>query len=266
MPKSWRGFGGRTAFYLLTTFAVFSGTHAFAQPAGTETGVDDVVEVRERFQEQAIETQERIAALDDETVTLLSEYNNELAQLDDLETYNGNLRDLLASQARERSQLESELREIEVVRRELVPLMKEMVEVLGRFIDLDIPILEQERRARLEALQRNLTRSDIDMAEKYRRLIEAYQIEAEYGQAIEAYEGTLVRNGRELTVDFMHVGRIALYYILLDRSEAGIWDPQGNDWVTLPSSSLDDLDYALRVARKQAPPDLMPLPLWTPDR
>ena len=170
------------------------------------------------------------------------------------------MRKMRASQEAEKVRLGQEVQEIEVLRRELLPLMVEMIDVLARFIELDQPMLLEEREARLQALQDNLGRSDVALGEKYRRVIEAYQIEAEYGQNIEAYEGTLTLNGRDLTVDFLRVGRLALYYVSLDRSEAGLWHPRERTWRVLDADYLD-----LRVARKQAPPNLMPLPLWTGD-
>ena len=225
--------------------------------------VGDVLEAQTDYQQNAIASQSRLDALDDETLALISQYNSELARFEDLKTYNDNMRQLLASQAAEKARLEQELAEIEVVRRGVVPLMVEMVDVLERFIELDQPMLKDERLARLEELKKNLTRSDVEIAERYRRVIEAYQIEADYGQSIEAYEGALSLDDRELTVDYLRVGRVGLYYLSLDRASGGIWNPETSDWLALSDSQLDALDFAVRVARKQAPPNLVPLPLWT---
>ena len=232
-------------------------------PAQAAESVTDVLQQQEGYQQQAASSQKRIEELDDETVKLLSEYHTELERLDDLQTYNANMRKMRASQDAETVRLKQELAEIEVVRRELLPLMVEMIDVLARFIQLDQPMLVAERQARLQALRDNLGRSDVALGEKYRRIIEAYQIEAEYGQNIEAYEGTLSLDARELTVDFLRVGRLALYYVSLDRSQGGLWNPSSRSWFALDSNQLELLDFALRVARKQAPPNLMPLPLWT---
>ncbi len=231
-----------------------------ADPGAT---VADVLEAREARAQSAVASQTRVEALDDETLALISRYNGELTRYEDLVTYNDNMHQLLASQAAEKARLESELKEVEVVRRSVVPLMVEMVDVLERFINLDQPMLKDERLARLEELKRNLTRSDVEIAEKYRRVIEAYQIEAEYGQTIEAYEGPLSLAGKDLTVDYLRVGRVVLYYLSLDRKAGGIWDPVDGGWVGLDEAGLDALDFAVRVARKQAPPNLVPLPLWT---
>ena len=245
---------------LLCLMSAILGASALAEESAQ---VGDVLEAQTDYQTQAIESQTRLDTLDDETLTLISRYNSELARYEDLKTYNDNMRQLLASQATEKSRLEQELAEIEVVRRSVVPLMVEMVDVLERFIDLDQPMLKDERLARLDELKKNLTRSDVEIAERYRRVIEAYQIEADYGQTIEAYEGPLTLADRELTVDYLRVGRVGLYYLSLDRDTGGIWDPVAGEWVALADSQLDALDFAVRVARKQAPPNLVPLPLWT---
>ena len=245
---------------LLFLFSAVLGSGALAEES---TQVGDVLDAQADYQAEAVESQTRLDALDDETLTLISRYNSELARYEDLKTYNDNMRQLLASQAAEKARLAQELTEIEVVRRSVVPLMVEMVDVLEQFIDLDQPMLKDERLARLDELKKNLTRSDVEIAERYRRVIEAYQIEADYGQTIEAYEGPLTLADRELTVDYLRVGRVGLYYLSLDRETGGIWDPVANDWVALADSQLDALDFAVRVARKQAPPNLVPLPLWT---
>ncbi len=225
--------------------------------------VDDALDARTTYQAEAQQSQQRIDNLDEETLKLIARYNAEVERHEDLLTYNANLRELLKNQELEQQRLRQELEEIEVVRQDIVPLMVEMVDVLEQFIELDQPMLLEERRARLEKLKANLTRSDVELAERYRRLLEAYQIESEYGQSLEAYEGSIEQDGRKRAVDFLRLGRVALYYMSLDRNEAAIWNHDERRWQPLDDSELDALDFAIRVARKQAPPNLFELPLWT---
>ena len=224
---------------------------------------EDLRQEQEALQTEAQASQEIINALDDETMSMVSSYNLELERYADLVAYNENMRELLASQQLEKTRLQAELQEVDAVRQAIVPLMLEMVEVLDQFVALDKPILIEERAARVAQLQSIITRSDVEIAEKYRRIIEAYQIEAEYGQSLEAYEAQTEIAGSEVTVDLLRVGRVALFYMSLDGNQAGIWDERTKAWVTLPNSYLDSLDYAIRVAREQAPPNLVELPLWT---
>jgi len=67
-----------------------------------------------------------------------------------------------------------------------------------------------------------MPRADVTVSEKYRRIVEAYQLEMEYGRTIEAYRGE--RDGK--TVDFLRVGRVGLMYQSPDGKETGYWDAQ----------------------------------------
>jgi hypothetical protein len=254
-------YGKRHASWVwLTLFLLTPNPSRSEAPTAT---AGDALDQAQSYQTIAGRSQARVEDLDDAALAMLSQYNGEVDRYEDLRTYNDNLRELLASQRAEKERLNAELAGIEIVRQEIVPLMVQMIDVLDSFVALDQPLLIDERTSRVESLRRNLTRSDVDLAERYRRIIEAYQIEAEYGQTIEAYEGPIVIDDRELTVDFLRVGRIGLYYLSLDRAEGGIWNPAEKRWTPLAENYLDDLDLAVRMARKQAPPNLMDLPMWT---
>jgi hypothetical protein len=98
-------------------------------------------------------------------------------------------------------------------------------------------------------------------AEKYRQIMEAYQIETEFGRTIEAYRGTIDLEGRETTVDFLRFGRIALVYQSLDETESGAWNQMTRSWMPLDTDYRSSIRNGLRIARKQSAPDLIRLPL-----
>jgi hypothetical protein len=106
-------------------------------------------------------------------------------------------------------------------------------------------------------------RADVSLSEKYRRIMEAYQVETEYGRTIEAYQAGLPSDGDNRTVDFLRIGRTSLYYLTLDGREAGVWDSNHQSWQSLPDSYLQAVADGLKVARKQLPPDLLVLPVKT---
>ena len=63
--------------------------------------------------------------------------------------------------------------------------------------------------------------------------MEAYQVETDYGRTIEAYRGPLTLEGTTRTVDFLRVGRVALFYRALDGSLVGHWDREQRAWKQL---------------------------------
>jgi hypothetical protein len=143
--------------------------------------------------------------------------------------------------------------------------MLRMVDALVSFVEADVPMLVSERETRLAHLVELMDRADVEDSEKYRRIMEAYQIENEYGRTIEVYQDTLNIDGEERTLDFLRVGRVALLYQTLDGEEVGAWDQSEKRWVELPSSYSDSIRKGIRIARKQLAPDMIRVPVAAPE-
>jgi hypothetical protein len=207
--------------------------------------------------------QSQVDALDDEAHKLLDEYRQVVEELDQLKAHNEGLQRSLQAQQTTLEQMESELASAEATRREITPLMDRMQAVLGEFVARDLPFLHDERQARLSRLQALQAAPDSELAARYRALLEAYQVEAGYGQGVEAYRGGL-DDGSGRLVDFLRLGRVALYYRSLDGAEAGAMDAASGQWRRLSGAQADDIAHALRVARQELPPELLLLPLPAP--
>ena len=231
----------------------------------TET-LGDAVEMRGQANAELSETQSRIEVLSDATDDLLTQYQSALRQHESLVIYNQQLDALIAAQEVERASLAEQADQVELVSRDVTPLMLRMIDALNAFVSLDVPFLEKERTDRILDLRKLMHRADVTEAEKYRRIMEAYQIENEYGRTIEAYRSTLAQDDKEVTVNFLRVGRIALVYQTLDESEAGVWNQDSRRWETLEGSFRSAIRDGLRIARKQTAPDLIRLPLPAPKK
>lgn len=196
---------------------------------------------------------------------LLAQYRAVSRQTAALTIYNRHLQDLLASQAQEKTSLEQQLKDIEVTKQEIVPLILHMLDSLEQFVRMDLPFLPEERQQRLAQLKALVVRPDSTEAEKFRRLMEAFQVENEYGNTIEAYKGNIVLNGTTSSVNFLRLGRVALYYQRLDGSETGFWNKEEKRWQTLPADYRNAIRDGLRIARKETAPDLLTLPVPAPE-
>ena len=236
-----------------------------ATTSGSAQTLDQAVGERANANAAGATAQKRIDEISDATDVLLTEYRGTNRQIDSLRIYNQQMRDLITSQEAELGSLQLQIDKVELVGRAVAPLMLRMIDALDNFIELDVPFLDKERAERLAGLRELSTRADVTDAEKYRRIMEAYQIENEYGRTIEAYRSTISNTGAERTVDFLRVGRIALVYITLDAAEAGAWDHQAKQWVELEASYRNAISQGLRVARKQAAPELIRVPLPVPE-
>jgi len=214
--------------------------------------------------EAAEKSQARIDVLDEQAQRLLEEYRSLLRRSNSQEVYREQLKEIISSQEEEMQALRRQINDIELTQREIMPLMQRMIEALEQFIALDLPFLPQERSGRIQRLRDIMKQSDVTLAERYRRILEAYQIENDYGRTIEAYRDELEIDKVTRVVDFLRLGRTALYYQTLDGHESGCWDPALRMWPVLPSRYRRSIQQGLRIARKQAPPELLELAIPAP--
>jgi len=221
------------------------------------------IQTENSIQQSAIKSQKNIDGLDDRTRKMLEQYRSATRQTKTLLTYNNHLQALLDSQKEEKASFEQQLEQIETTQREIVPLILNMQQSLEQFVQLDLPFLPEERQQRVSRLKEMMTRADVTNAEKFRRLIEAYQIENDYGNTIEAYRANIELGGATSSVDFLRLGRVALYYQRLDGSETGYWNNAEKRWEPLPSEYRNSIRQGLRIARKETAPDLLTLPVPT---
>jgi hypothetical protein len=186
-----------------------------------------------------------------------------MADVDSLDRYNNQLQEQVRSQEEEIASIERQLNDIDTTNREVQPLMQQMVDTLARFVQLDVPFLLEERTARVQELKDIMPRADITISEKYRLILEAYQIELEYGRTLEAYEGRLGTGADARTVEFARLGRVSLMYRTLDGTETGYWDVNQMNWV-VDESYREAVEEAIRVAKRDGAPDLLTVPVPAP--
>ena len=208
------------------------------------------------------ESQQRINAVDDSAQSMLQRYRTASWQSQQLGVYAQQLQALLASQEAEKVSLRQQAIELERTERELTPLMLRMLDSLGKFITLDLPFLKQERRERLENLKRAMADPEVAIAERYRRILEAYQVEIDYGRSLGVERAQINLDGVDgREVDVLRVGRVALFYLTLDSSQAGRWNADARKWEPLDKRYRVSVKKGLRVAREIAAPDVLVLPM-----
>ena len=235
-------------------------------PSLLSADFDKAVDVLSESERQGVVSQQKIDHLDEQTRQAVFEYRALLKQNESLEIYAKQLQALLKDQSDEMTRKEEEIVRVKSFEREIIPLITRMVVALGRLLDNDIPFLLEERRNRVQKLNLMMAKANINIAEKFRRVLEAYQIEVDYGRNIETYRGQVRSvSGEDRTVNFLRVGRNVLIYETLDGSKRAVWDRASRQWQAVPDSYSDMIRKAIRIARKQAAPDLLILPLAPPE-
>jgi len=247
---------------LLLSFSASSLLHvnAIANENSPEQ-LDKVVAVGHQINQSAANSQVKVNKLTDQVQTKLQQFNTVTKELDGLNVYNQQMQLQLDNQVSELAQIAKSMEEVSVIERQVSPLMARMISTLESFVQLDVPFLSEERSKRLNDLNDMMARADTSVAEKFRRVLEAYQIEVDYGRTIESYSGQLTLDNQQMDVDFLRVGRVSYIYQTRDGSRLGQWDQASGQWSTLSQDYRLGINKALRIARKQLAPDLIMVPL-----
>ncbi len=226
--------------------------------------LDDTLFVQRSSDLGSKDSQIIVSNLSDETQDLLGQYRLVLQQIDRLIAYNDYVERLIVDQEAQITDIRKQLDQFALIERGIVPLMLDSIDILDKFIDLDVPFLLEERKARVARLRTIMDLSDVTVSEKYRQIMDAYQIETTYGRDIEAYTGLLEIDGESRQVDFLRIGRTSLTYQTPDQEETGFWNKQAGQWEKLPNKYQNYVTQGLRVARKQVTPNLLELPIEAP--
>ncbi len=247
--------------------ALVLATAAMAGLAGTASAatVQEIISAGQARAEAAKADQKRVEQVADQIEQLVVDYQTEAKVVDGLKVYNSLLQRQIDNQEAEMTAISDSITNVELIERQITPLMTRMLDGLEAFVSLDTPFLLDERQDRIVRLRDMMDRSDVTPAEKLRQILEAYSIENDYGRTIEAYKGSLDVAGRTLEVDFLRIGRVSLTYQSVGGGVTGAWDNNARDWVELPPETYKtQVAEGLRVARKQIAPDLIVAPVAAP--
>lgn len=241
-------------------FIILSAQLAQAQ----NTSLDKIKDIELAKIAEGAEAQRQIDSVDDERLQMSNEYQSALTQVSNLEKYNETLRKTIVSQQEEKERLQNQFSRIVNLEKNIVPMMTDMLDALESFIELDLPFLLDDRKRRVEKLRTLLTDSKVSNSEKYRRILEAYQVENDYGKTIEAYDATLDGGDDGQLVSFLKIGRIAFVYQTLDASESYRWSPENSQWQMLDPLYDEDIRMGIKMANEQVPSNLLFVPVSVP--
>lgn len=237
-------------------FLIFFGINLAAQEV-----VNQAIDTQVDSSTESIKLQEKINQLDEESKRVYFEYKDTLNEYKSLKNYDDQLSKIVDQQIQEIKSIEDQIESLDDINIDILPLLKRMVESLSKFISIDIPFLIDERKKRIDDLDQLITRADVTTAEKFRKIFETYQLEADFGRTIESYNGYIKIDNDNKAVEYFRLGRLGLFYRTLDGKETGFWDNTQKKWEHKGSSLDNDIKLALDIANRQSPPNFISLPL-----
>ncbi len=194
----------RNISFLFMSLSLFLSQQLFAQ------NVDQIIGAEEQRIQQGQDAQDEIDGVVDVTRARIEEYRAVMKEVDGLVVYNTLLQRQIDDQNETLRQIRESIDNVQFVERQILPLLTRMIDGLEQFVALDVPFLAEERNSRVANLTTVLERADVTAAEKFRVVMEAWQIENDYGRTIEAYTDELVIDGNTREVDVLRSGRVAL--------------------------------------------------------
>jgi len=221
--------------------------------------LDSSIAIEKQMNKASMATQKTVDKLADDTSDMSQTYQLTLQSIDSIKRYNKSIEGYISKQNAEMASIQKQMDGIDDTERAVLPMMEDMVETLDQFVSMDIPFLKEERVNRVAFLREMMLRANVSNSEKYRKILEAYQVESDYGTSVTAYEGTL--EGEDKTVDFLRVGRVALVWQSRDEQTRAYWDNSSKSWVPLDDDYRIAIRNGIKMARGQANLDLIHLPI-----
>jgi hypothetical protein len=224
----------------------------------SSSDMESVLEVGRDNQLLSAKSQDNIDATERKTDKIVNEWKAVSKQVEGLKLYNEQKRIQIQAQLELMDKLDDQLVQVVVMQRQIPPLAQRMLESLESFIGLDTPFRIEERQNRIDLVRSSLAKPKVTASEQVRQVLEAYNIEAEYGRKIDTYESTL-QDGT--VVNILVIGRIGMFYQTKDEQSSGRWNNETNSWDDLPGSYRKPIRNGIRMAKKLAPTDMLMMPV-----
>jgi hypothetical protein len=225
--------------------------------------VDQVLQAEDRRLNLAQQSQERINGVVEGTRSLEDQYRAINKEIDGLKVYNRLMTAQTGGQTASLEDIALSMDQVDVINRQIFPLMERMIDGIAQSVSLDVPFLMEERTERVDNLHSIMERSDVSVAEKFRKVMEAYQIENDYGSSVEWYTQSLTLDGATRSLNMLRIGRIGLYFQSDDAKLTGRWNNTDRAW-EIDNGARSDIRTGLRMAKQLIAPEMIVIPVAAP--
>jgi hypothetical protein len=233
--------------------------------AGAADEIGEALEASMAAQRAARESQQRVNRLDDEANALREKAQQAQWQALQQSAYAEQLEKEAAVEEKRRGELEAELARVAATGTDLQPLMQRMVAELEAFVAADLPFLAEARRERVTALKALLADPGKRSTDKFRRVLEAYRTEVEYGYTLGVEDVSTGCGQAPGAASRVRVGRVALFCLAADGASGARWDRGAGRWAAVDGDTLEEIQRAARLARGEKP-ELLVLPVPAAER
>lgn len=235
---------------------------ALVTAGGAYAQLDEALRVARQSTQEGAQAQEQITQIADAADNAERQYLAAREQIESQRIFLEQQRVFLLSQENELNALRTQLERVGSIEVDLAPMLLDMYVALEEFINEDIPFQMDVRLQRLENIQTALGDATISAAERYRLLLNAYEIEMGYGRSLRAYSEEVDVDGAPQSAEVVQIGRVALIRDIGGTLE--ILTQDNREWRPVPGSMAVDVQRAFRIAREVTTPEVFVAPLPGP--
>ncbi len=220
--------------------------------------------------------------------TTLEAYSTVLQQIADKKLTITQREHYISEQEEEIAFLRSQIEQVRPTSRSVRAIIDKMAAQAEDAINSDLPFLLDERFARVQKLKGDIADPKLPITAKFRRALNVYQAEVNYGFDIESYPGesplnpgespnivsTLDDEGEELLDentgevvmepeqgDYLRYGRLSLVFLNQRATTARRYDVPSGTWIDLSGADLQEVRRAVRVSKGQSAPAVLLAPV-----
>jgi|TARA_B110000914_G_scaffold226314_1_gene250440 hypothetical protein len=223
--------------------------------------IQPLLDVGQERQKAEKSSQTKIDKMDEDTSLIINEFKTVSKQIEGLRVYNAQMKQQIERQEERLKEIDKTLKEAQIMQRQIPPFTRRMLAGIETSIELDIPFHLSERKERIAFAKAALDNPTVSPAEGLRQVLEAFEVEAEYGRKMDAYKDSILIDGDLREGNILRVGRLALVFQTADEQQSRAWDNNTRTWVELDNSYRNPTRKGLRIANKLATVDLLELPI-----
>jgi len=242
-----------TAVGLFTLFSIGNAISA--------SKIDSAISIENKITKTSARSQVKVDSFAEQTSDMLTEYTALLKLIDMRQNHNRSLSSHIGQQEAEMQSLQDDIDGMDETQRAIIPLMDEMIVSLDSFVNLDIPFYLEKRNKLITKLKNTMIRADVQVAEKYRLILAAYEREIAYGNGFDSYVDSIETDTGPMEVEFLRFGRLLLVYLTLDSKSAGYWNVDSGSFEPLDDEYLRSIANGIKMANGQTSNTLIKLPV-----
>lgn len=158
--------------------------------------------------------------------------------------------------------LEKNMAQVADVRDTLAPFLEVLYLDLEAQVKNDLPFALDERHRRLDFVRAYLDNPQASLADKFGRILEAMQVESEYGYSVAVTREIARKQGQDpVQVTLFRLGRLGLFRVFAKNERVQRYQKASGIWEEIAPETAGALNKAVEIARKKRVATLVKLPL-----